>query len=608
MLSPGLLILLQGMPADINSQDFLFKAKQQLFRVFPHIGKTNLKIAFFFFTDEIKQADLACQVIFLIVLLGIHHLCEYAHKLLSGSPKPVKSTGFNKVFHGTLIHFRVRHTGDKILKAQERASDRAFLRHSVNHRPSHTLDGCERVPDGTARHGKARFPFIDIRGQNFDAHAPTGEDIFRYLSGIINHGGHQCRHEFQRVIIFQVSGLVRNHRITGGMGFIESVFGKIHHFFINGPRHLLRYSVIHTARNAFFFISVNEIGSFFFHDGLFFLTHGTAHQVASAHGIPAQITHDLHNLFLVYNTAVGRLQDRLKLRAQIGDACRIVLPFDIPGDKIHGAGTVQGNACNDILQVPGLKLLHEVLHPAAFQLEHAVGSSGADGIQDSLVVEINIIDIQADILILFYQLYRILDYRQGTQPQEIHFQKPQLLQSGHGKLGGDTAVGASGKRNVFIRAGRTDNHAGRMHGGMPGKALQTLAHIDKHLYLLIGFIELSQFGIGLQRPVNGDIQLIRYHFGNAVHVGIGEIHYPSHIPDNPLRRHGTEGHDLDHLLRSVFLSHIIYDLLPSFEAEVNINIRHGNTFRVKETFKQQIIFYRVNVGDFQAVGYDTSRR
>ena len=42
------------------------------------------------------------------------------------------------------------------------------------------------------------------------------------------------------------------------------------------------------------------------------------------------------------------------------------------------------------------------------------------------------------------------------------------------------------------------------------------------------------------------------------------------------------------------------------EAEVDIDIRHGNPFRVQETLKQQAITDRINIRDMQAVGNDAS--
>ena len=65
-----------------------------------------------------------------------------------------------------------------------------------------------------------------------------------------------------------------------------------------------------TAGYSFLCISVNEVCTLFLHDICLFLTHGTTNQVTSSHRITAQITHDLHNLLLIYDTAIGRCQDR----------------------------------------------------------------------------------------------------------------------------------------------------------------------------------------------------------------------------------------------------------------------------------------------------------
>ena len=146
-----------------------------------------------------------------------------------------------------------------------------------------------------------------------------------------------------------------------------------------------------------------------------------------------------------------------------------------------------------------------------------------------------------------------------------------------------------------------------MHGGVPGKSLKALTHIDQGPDLLISLVKLSQLRIDLKGSVNGDIQLIGYHLGKGIHIGIGQIHHPAHIPDHAFCRQGTKGNDLNHLLRPIFTAYIVYDLLPSFVAEVNINIRHGDTFRIQKTLKQKIIPDGIDVGDLQRIGNNASR-
>ena len=138
------------------------------------------------------------------------------------------------------------------------------------------------------------------------------------------------------------------------MGLVERVFCKIHHFRVNFQTDLFRNAPGHTAGHALLGIAVNEIRPFFFHDRLLFLAHRTANQVASSHRVAAEVAHNLHNLLLIHDTAVGRRQDRFQLRTGIGDFVMIVFSFNIFWNKVHRPGTVQGNTRDDILQVLGL--------------------------------------------------------------------------------------------------------------------------------------------------------------------------------------------------------------------------------------------------------------
>ena len=133
------------------------------------------------------------------------------------------------------------------------------------------------------------------------------------------------------------------------MGFVESIFGKIHHVLINFSCHFLTDALCRTPRYAFLFVAINKIGALLLHNGLFFLAHGAAHQIAPAQRITAQIAHNLHNLLLIYDTAVGGRQNRLKLRTGIRHLSLAVFALDIFGNKIHGTRAVQRNTRDDIL-------------------------------------------------------------------------------------------------------------------------------------------------------------------------------------------------------------------------------------------------------------------
>ena len=392
------------------------------------------------------------------------------------------------------------------------------------------------------------------------------------------------------------------------MGLIKRIFGEVHHGIVDLSCGLFINAVGDTAGDILLRIAVDEIRPLFFHDGLLLFTHGTAHQVASAQSISRQVTDDLHYLLLVYDTAVGGFQDRLQLRTGIGHILRMVFPLDVLRDKIHRARTIQRNTGHYILQILGAQFLHEALHPGTFQLEHTFRSAGADGSQYFRVIIIYGIHINVSAGGILYEFYSIMDHGQGTQSQKVHFQQAQFFQRRHGELGNDGTVRASGQRHEFVCGFLTDHDTGRMHRGMSGQSLQSLTHIDQVVDLFVLLIELAEFRIHLQCSAQCNVQFVRHHFGNRIHERIGQVHDTAHIADDTFRRQSTEGDDLYHLVIAVFSAHIIDDLLSPFKAEIHVNIRHRDTFRIQESFKQQIVMNRIDVGDLQAICHDTSRR
>ena len=91
------------------------------------------------------------------------------------------------------------------------------------------------------------------------------------------------------------------------MGFIKGIFRKIHHGIVNLICRLLADTIIDAALNALLLIAVNKVLSLRIDNILLFLTHGTADIVRLPHGIARQILHNLHDLLLIDDTAIGRL-------------------------------------------------------------------------------------------------------------------------------------------------------------------------------------------------------------------------------------------------------------------------------------------------------------
>ena len=91
------------------------------------------------------------------------------------------------------------------------------------------------------------------------------------------------------------------------MGFVERIFGKIDHGIVDRVRCLLADAIGDTALNPLFFISINKVLPLRIDDILLLFTHGPSDVIRLSHRIACQLLHNLHNLLLVDDTAVGRL-------------------------------------------------------------------------------------------------------------------------------------------------------------------------------------------------------------------------------------------------------------------------------------------------------------
>ena len=403
---------------------------------------------------------------------------------------------------------------------------------------------------------------------------------------------------------FQPCRLIAYHSIARRMTLIEGIFCKVRHFIEYFFCHFGGNAVFHTARH-FIADAVNEIFPFLRHNRGFFLTHGTAHQVASSQTVSSQITHNLHNLFLIDDTAVSIFQNRLQSRMGILNIVFVVFPFDILGNKIHGTRTIEGNPRNQILQAGRLQFPHELLHATTFQLEHAFRFPLADELIHRRVIIRQMFHIQFHAVDTFHFLHSVLDNRQSSQPQKVHFQKPQFFQQCHGVLGIDLPViGTEG--HIFHNRFPTNDNPCRMGGRMSWQTFQTHGHINQMVGIFFVFISLFQVGVHLQGFFDGDAQFCGNHFGNPVHIGVRHCQCTTHVFDGSPCRQGTECDNLCHMILAILGNDIINNFLSAFITEVHVNIRHADTFGIQETLKNQVIPQGIDGGNLQAIRNHTA--
>ena len=141
---------------------------------------------------------------------------------------------------------------------------------------------------------------------------------------------------------------------------------------------------------------------------------------------------------------------------------------------------------------------------------------------------------------------------------------------------------------------------------MVRQSFQTLCHINEFMHPRISLIDAAKFRIYLKCPVDRHIQFHRHHLCQPIHLCIREIQRFSYCLDNSSRCHSTECHNLCHRIFSVFFCYI-FDYAGSLRIlEVHVDIRHGYTFRIQETFKQKIIANRIQLCNSKRISYQTA--
>ncbi len=143
---------------------------------------------------------------------------------------------------------------------------------------------------------------------------------------------------------------------------------------------------------------------------------------------------------------------------------------------------------------------------------------------------------------------------------------------------------------------------------MPGQSLQLPAHVNELSDPIVLFIGLSQLRILPQGLIQRHIQLCGHHLGDGVHKSVRKVHDAAHVPDHALGRQRSERDDLRDLVPPVLVRDIVDDFAPSLEAEVHVDIGHGDALRVQEPLEEKVIFDGIDVRDVQAVSDYASRR
>ena len=277
-----------------------------------------------------------------------------------------------------------------------------------------------------------------------------------------------------------------------------------------------------------------------------------------------------------------------------------MLAVDVVGDQDHRAGAVQGVGGDQVLDAVRLHLHQQVLHPARFELEHALGLAVGEDLEDLRVGEVELLQVEVHAVLLPDQLAGPLQDAERLEAQEVHFQQADLLDHGTFVLG-DDFLGPRGlvERHEIRQRLIGDDHARRVHRGVAGEALELAADVDHSPGQLVLIVRLLELRLGLQGLVERHVEREGHQLGEPVRLHQRYREDAADVSDHGLGLHRPEGDNLGDL--AVLLPYVVDDLLPAGLAHVDVNIGHLVSRRVHEPLEQQVVPQRVYVAQAQAI-------
>ena len=205
---------------------------------------------------------------------------------------------------------------------------------------------------------------------------------------------------------------------------------------------------------------------------------------------------------------------------------------------------------------------------------------------------------------------RVLDDGQGLEAQKVELDQTGLFDPFHVEL----RRGHIGPRVLIQRHQRVqrpvpDHNPRRVGRCVAQQPLDLLAIVQQPRddFLVLGllaqawFIRQCLFDADRFHALDGD------HLGQPIHLPVRHLQDPPDVTHRRLGQKRPEGDDLPHLVAPVFALHILDHLFPAIHAKVDVKVGHRYPFGVQEPFKQQLIAQRVQIGNRQRIGHQTTR-
>ena len=446
--------------------------------------------------------------------------------------------------------------------------------------------------------GKVFARLIHVRAEHFKPHRLALVDevgnFFRVAEFGAEHGGH----ELDRVIRLEVAGLVAEHGVGGGVGFVESVAGE----FVEDVENRVGRALVDLVHALG---TLHEFRALLRHALGVFLAHGAAEHVGTAERVAGDDLRGLHDLLLINHHAVGLAADFLEEFVRVGDGARLLLAAHVVGNPLHRAGAVERDERHDLVDRGEADLPAEILHAAGFQLEHAGGAAGVEQRVSFRVLEADGLEIELRVDRAADAVDGVGDDGERLQSEEIHLEQAEFAHGVHVILHGHVAF-LQRERHELVEPAVGDDDARGVLAGVAHHALEHERLVDDFFRRRIAGDLLPQLRGFLDGGGEVDVQLVRNHLRQAVGVGVGEIVDARDVADDGLCAECAVGDDVGDAVLSVFLADVVDDLAAAAHAEVDVEVRRRHALGVEEAFEEQLEAQRVEIRDPEQVGHDAA--
>ncbi len=383
------------------------------------------------------------------------------------------------------------------------------------------------------------------------------------------------------------------------MALVEAVGGELRDLVEDGAGEALREPARHRAGD--------ENVALLVHLRLDLLAHRAPQQVGGAERVAREIAGDLHHLLLVDDDAVGLLEDRLQHRVRVFRVLAAVLDGDVARDVVHRARAVERHHGDDVLEAVRLELLQRLLHPAGFELEHAIGLGAAHQAVGLGVVERQLVEDQRHAERIVHQGLGGPQEGQGGQAEEVELDQPDLLDRLHVELRHrHRRARVAVERHQLLERPVADDDARGVGRGVPRQAFELACGVDQDRDLLVGAPLLVEPRLHLEGLLDGRRarRVVRDELGDAVDLAVGQPHHPADVADHGAGLQPAEGNDVGDAVVPVLLTYILDDLVAPVLAEVDVEVGHRDALGVQEALEEEPEAQRVEIGDLQRPGGD----